>query len=103
MKIATWNINGVKARIEELRRAGVPLELVAGWSHVATIAALALPPLPILVQIARNFVSSERVAPLSPAVVGNFWTFLYQPQIGLVNYMVELVTGTPASSRMANS
>ena len=35
---------------------------------------------------------------LSPAVVGNFWTFLYQPQIGLVNYMVELVTGTPASS-----
>ena len=35
---------------------------------------------------------------LSPAVVGNFWTFLYQPQIGLVNYVVELVTGTPASS-----
>ncbi len=23
---------------------------------------------------------------LSPAVVGNFWTFLYQPQIGLFNY-----------------
>ncbi|NEX48682.1 carbohydrate ABC transporter permease [Pseudotabrizicola algicola] len=35
---------------------------------------------------------------LSPAVVGNFWTFLYQPQIGLFNYVVELVTGTPASS-----
>jgi multiple sugar transport system permease protein len=35
---------------------------------------------------------------LSPAVVGNFWTFLYQPQIGLINYVVELVTGTPASS-----
>ncbi len=35
---------------------------------------------------------------LSPAVVGNFWTVLYQPQIGLVNYVVELVTGTPASS-----
>ena len=35
---------------------------------------------------------------LSPAVVGNFWTFLYQPQIGLINYLVELVTGTPASS-----
>jgi multiple sugar transport system permease protein len=35
---------------------------------------------------------------LSPAVVGNFWTFLYQPQIGLVNYVVELLTGTPASS-----
>ena len=28
------------ARIDELRRAGVPLELVAGWSHAATIAAL---------------------------------------------------------------
>lgn len=28
------------ARIEELRGAGVPLELVAGWSHAATIAAL---------------------------------------------------------------
>src|SRR5690606_5852259 len=35
---------------------------------------------------------------LSPAVVGNFWTFLYQPQIGLVNYAVEFVTGIPASS-----
>lgn len=28
------------SRIEELRHAGVPLELVAGWSHAATIAAL---------------------------------------------------------------
>ena len=28
------------ARIAELRAAGVPLELVAGWSHAATIAAL---------------------------------------------------------------
>lgn len=35
---------------------------------------------------------------LSPAVVGNFWTFLYQPQIGLINYMVEFFTGIPASS-----
>ena len=35
---------------------------------------------------------------LSPAVVGNFWKFLYQPQIGLFNYAVEFVTGTPASS-----
>ena len=35
---------------------------------------------------------------LSPAVVGNFWTFLYQPQIGLWNRAVEFVTGTPASS-----
>jgi multiple sugar transport system permease protein len=35
---------------------------------------------------------------LSPAVVGNFWTFLYQPQIGLFNYVVEFFTGVPASS-----
>jgi multiple sugar transport system permease protein len=35
---------------------------------------------------------------LSPAVVGNFWTFLYQPQIGLFNYMVSFVTGVPTSS-----
>ena len=37
---------------------------------------------------------------LSPAVVGNFWTFLYQPQIGLFNYVVELLhrhPGPPAS------
>ena len=27
-------------RLDELRRIGVPLETVAGWSHVATIAAL---------------------------------------------------------------
>ena len=30
---------------------------------------------------------------LSPAVVGNFWTFLYQPQTGLFNYGVSLITG----------
>ena len=35
---------------------------------------------------------------LSPAVVGNFWTFLYQPQIGLFNYVVEFFTGVDASS-----
>ncbi len=35
---------------------------------------------------------------LSPAVVGNFWTFLYQPQIGLVNYAVEFLTGIPATA-----
>lgn len=35
---------------------------------------------------------------LSPAVVGNFWTFLYQPQIGLFNYVVEFFTGIEASS-----
>jgi multiple sugar transport system permease protein len=35
---------------------------------------------------------------LSPAVVGNFWTFLYQPQIGLFNYIVSFFTGIPESS-----
>ena len=38
---------------------------------------------------------------LSPAVVGNFWTFLYQPQIGLFNYFVQFLTGIdPASFSM---
>jgi multiple sugar transport system permease protein len=35
---------------------------------------------------------------LSPAVVGNFWRFLYQPQIGLFNYIVSFFTGLPPSS-----
>ena len=35
---------------------------------------------------------------LSPAVVGNFWTFLYQPQIGLFNYAVGYLTGTDPSA-----
>jgi multiple sugar transport system permease protein len=35
---------------------------------------------------------------LSPAVVGNFWRFLYQPQIGLFNYIVSTFTGQPPSS-----
>lgn len=35
---------------------------------------------------------------LSPAVVGNFWTFLYQPQIGLFNYVVSFFTGADPSS-----
>ncbi|MYH57207.1 MAG: sugar ABC transporter permease [Boseongicola sp. SB0675_bin_26] len=35
---------------------------------------------------------------LSPAVVGNFWKFLYQPQIGLFNYIVAFFTGQEASS-----
>jgi multiple sugar transport system permease protein len=30
---------------------------------------------------------------LSPAVVGNFWTFLFQPQIGLFNYIVGFFSG----------
>lgn len=35
---------------------------------------------------------------LSPAVVGNFWRFLYQPQIGLFNYIVSFFTGVEPSS-----
>jgi multiple sugar transport system permease protein len=35
---------------------------------------------------------------LSPAVVGNFWTFLLQPQIGLFNYVVSFFTGIDPSS-----
>jgi multiple sugar transport system permease protein len=35
---------------------------------------------------------------LSPAVVGNFWTFLLQPQIGLFNSGIALVTGVDPSS-----
>ncbi len=35
---------------------------------------------------------------LSPAVVGNFWKFLYQPQIGLFNYIIAFLTGKNASS-----
>jgi multiple sugar transport system permease protein len=38
---------------------------------------------------------------LSPAVVGNFWTFLFQPQIGLFNYVVAFFTGaSPHSFQM---
>jgi multiple sugar transport system permease protein len=32
---------------------------------------------------------------LSPAVVGNFWRFLYQPQTGLFAYAVSFITGIP--------
>lgn len=35
---------------------------------------------------------------LSPAVVGNFWKFLYQPQIGLFNYVIAWFTGKDPSS-----
>ena len=35
---------------------------------------------------------------LSPAIVGNFWTFLYQPQIGLFNYAVGFLTGADPST-----
>ncbi|WP_413993721.1 carbohydrate ABC transporter permease [Labrys okinawensis] len=35
---------------------------------------------------------------LSPAVVGNFWTFLYQPQTGLFNYVIAFFTGVDPSS-----
>ncbi len=35
---------------------------------------------------------------LSPAVVGNFWTFLFQPQVGLFNYVVSFFSGISPSS-----
>ncbi len=35
---------------------------------------------------------------LSPAVVGNFWTFFYQPQIGIFNYIVGFFGGVDPSS-----
>ena len=35
---------------------------------------------------------------LSPAVVGNFWTLLFQPQIGPFNYLVGFFTGAAPSS-----
>ncbi|NYZ15556.1 sugar ABC transporter permease [Azospirillum sp. RWY-5-1] len=35
---------------------------------------------------------------LSPAVVGNFWTFLFQPQTGLFNHVVAFVSGRDPSS-----
>ncbi len=35
---------------------------------------------------------------LSPAVVGNFWKFLYQPQIGLFNFVIGLPLGIDPSS-----
>jgi multiple sugar transport system permease protein len=35
---------------------------------------------------------------LSPAVVGNFWKFLFEPQIGLFNYAVAFVSRINSSS-----
>jgi multiple sugar transport system permease protein len=35
---------------------------------------------------------------LSPAVVGNFWTLIFQPQIGPFNYVVSLLTGRQPGS-----
>ena len=35
---------------------------------------------------------------LSPAVVGNFWTLLFQPQIGPFNYLISFFTGLAPSS-----
>ena len=35
---------------------------------------------------------------LSPAVVGNFWTLLYQPQIGLFNNLAGFLTGVDPTS-----
>ena len=36
---------------------------------------------------------------LSPAVVGNFWTLIFQPQIGPFNYVVSLLTGRQSPVR----
>lgn len=33
---------------------------------------------------------------LSPAVVGTFWTYIYQPQTGIFSYLVDFVAGTGA-------
>lgn len=48
----------------------------------------------------NNFWTTIIVLPmmLSPAVVGNFWTFLYQPQIGLFNYAIAFFTGADPTS-----
>jgi multiple sugar transport system permease protein len=35
---------------------------------------------------------------LSPAVVGNFWAFLYQPQTGLFNVIASFISGVSPSS-----
>lgn len=43
-----------KARIEELHRDGVPVELIAGWSHLATVIAL--------VRVCRRFKPDVLVA-----------------------------------------
>lgn len=41
---------------------------------------------------------------LSPAVVGNFWTFLFQPQTGLFNTVVGFFAGvSPSSFQMIGS
>ena len=41
---------------------------------------------------------------MSPAVVGNFWKFLFEPQIGLFNYIISFLTGMePSSFQMIGS
>jgi multiple sugar transport system permease protein len=41
---------------------------------------------------------------LSPAVVGNFWTFLFQPQTGLFNTVIGFLAGvSPSSFQMIGS
>ena len=83
------------------------------WSHMTTTAHFLIWTIVLQVIIGftlawlinRKFKGNDLLTTLivvpmmlSPAVVGNFWTFLYQPQIGLINYAVELVSGIPASS-----
>ncbi|TIV03039.1 MAG: sugar ABC transporter permease [Mesorhizobium sp.] len=41
---------------------------------------------------------------LSPAVVGNFWRFLYEPQIGLFAYAISFLTGiAPTNVQMLSN
>ncbi|RYI04109.1 MAG: sugar ABC transporter permease, partial [Acetobacteraceae bacterium] len=83
------------------------------WSHMTTTAHFLIWTIVLQVIIGftlawlinRKFKGNDLLTTLivvpmmlSPAVVGNFWTFLYQPQIGVVNYIVEFFTGIPAAS-----
>ena len=40
---------------------------------------------------------------LSPAVVGTFWTYLFQPQSGIFNYIVGFFTGSAGFSMIGNA
>jgi len=40
---------------------------------------------------------------LSPAVVGTFWTYLFQPQSGIFNYIVGFFTGSNDFSMIGNA
>jgi multiple sugar transport system permease protein len=80
------------------------------WSHMTTTAHFLIWTIVLQVLIGftlawlinRKFKGNDLLTTLivvpmmlSPAVVGNFWTFLYQPQIGVVS-------SSPASRRRAS-